>query len=334
MPADSDQRIIVRRYQPGDETSILQFFADSFHQARSPEHWRWKFQENPAGAEHISLAFNGGQNLVAHYSAYPVALQDGAEQKLIHQIGDTMTAPSIRHIGRGQTSVLGRTAYHFFDTFCEGKVAFNYGFNVGNIQRFSERFLRSFRVDSVCYRSRDLKENPLRPASRWERLTHGYRLELVKEVDAEWDDLFARVAPAYECLIRRDATYVRWRYLNRPDVRYGVVAVRRWGKLVGWIVFLIRENRLTVGDALFDPVDPGALEVALRHLAPQYPVDRIEGWFPERPGWFAETLKRIGLHPGQEPQDLALMCTPFLRPDAVDRMRNDFYYTLGDSDLF
>jgi hypothetical protein len=334
MLADSDQRILIRRYQPGDETSILRFFEESFHQQRTLEHWQWKYRENPAGAEHISLAFNGAQELVAHYAAYPVFLQDGDQVGVIHQIGDTMTAPSIRHIGRGQTSVLGRTAHHFFDSFCEGKVVFNYGFNVGNIQRFSERFLRSFRVDSVAYRTRDLVAHPMKSVSRWERLTHGYRLELLTETSAEWDDLFARVAPSYECLVRRDAQYVRWRYLTRPDVRYAVVSVRRRGKLVGWLVFLVRENRLTIGDALFDPQDPGALEFALRHLVPQYPVQRIEGWFPQSPSWFDDVLSRVGMVLKQEPQDLALMCTPFLRADAVERMRSAFYYTMGDSDLF
>ena len=47
----------------------------------------------------------------------------------------------VRHVGRGPTSILGRTALHFYETFCEGKVAFNYGFNVANIQRFSLKFL-------------------------------------------------------------------------------------------------------------------------------------------------------------------------------------------------
>ena len=38
---------------------------------------------------------------------------------------------AIRHIGRGPSSVLGRSALHFYEHYCEGVVAFNYGFNVG-----------------------------------------------------------------------------------------------------------------------------------------------------------------------------------------------------------
>lgn len=328
MPVDD--RFLTRAFRPGDEAAILDLFARSFHAPRSPEHFRWKYQHDPFGSEHISLTFDGGA-LVGHYAGYPVEFFDDGAVVTAHQIGDTMTDRAIRHVGRGPTSVLGHTALHFYEHFCQGKVAFNFGFNVANIQKFSLRFLRSDRVEPVSYWSRDAAVQRIGRLQRWPR---GYQLELVREAGVELDRFFERVAPAYRFLVRRDARYLRWRYLENPEPGTFVVAIRKWRRLVGWSTFRVRGARLMWGDALFDPHQPGAAGVLIRHVVPSYPVERLEGWFSPRPAWFADELRRIGMAPGPEPQDLSLMCVPFTMADATERMRERLYYTMGDSDLF
>lgn len=321
----------TRPYRDGDEPAILDLFARSFpHAPRRLEHFRWKYRESPFGNQRISLTFNDEARLIGHYAGYAVPFRAYGRDLLAHQIGDTMTDVAIRHIGRGPTSILGRTALDFYARFCDGRVAFNYGFNVANIQKFSLRFLRSDRVESVTYRV----AKPLPPLPRLQRWARGYQLQLVRDTTPEWDQLFERVAGEYRFLVRRDARYVRWRYLDAPDAEYAVVAVRKWRHLVGWIVFRIRGNRFTWGDALFDPRFPDAVEVALRHVVPSHAVDTIEAWFPPRPNWFHETLQELGFETRPEPQDLSVMCVPFTWTDVVERMRRDLYYTWGDSDLF
>lgn len=327
MPAD--ERFTVRAYRDGDEGAILDLFARSFHAPRPTEHWMWKYQRNPFGNGHISLALEY-ERLVGHYAGYPVPFRMNGRQLFAHQVGDTMTDPAIRHIGRGPSSVLGRTALHFYETFCDGRVAFNYGFNVANIQRFSLRFLRSERVEPVTYRVR----TPLPPIARWERWARGYQLELVTKAGPEFDALFARVSSDYGFLVQRDARYLQWRYLDCPDVAYSVVAIRKWRQLAGWITFRIRDGRFTWGDALFDPHFPDAVEVMLRHVVPSHGVEVIEGWFPRRPLWFDDALRSLGFEQRPEPQDLSLMCVPFVSANAAAEMRRSLYYTWGDSDLF
>ena len=329
MPAESGP-IVVRAFRPGDESAILDLFARSFHVPRTREHWQWKYADDPYGREHISLAFDESR-LVGQYSGYPVPFVCDGADVLAHQIGDTMTDPSVRHIGRGPSSVLGRCAAHFYANYCDGKVAFNYGFNVANIQRFSTRFLRADRVLSVSYR---IRRGALVRPSRVSRWLRGYRMDVVSAVDESFDGLFARVAGHYRFLIRRDAQYLRWRYFDCPDVRYIVVTVRKRGTLAGWIVYRIRENRLVWGDALFDPAHDEAVSIAMRHVAAAHGVEAIEGWFPRHPAWFDAQLAKMGFEEAPEPQDLALMCVPFTTEDATDRMRRSLYYTMGDSDLF
>jgi hypothetical protein len=329
MPAD--ERFTTRSYQPGDETAILDLFARSFHAPRTLEHFRWKYLQNPYGPGHISLTLDGDGRLVGHYSGYPVPYWESGSDRLAHQIGDTMTDPAIRHVGRGPTSILGRTALHFYETFCEGKIAFNYGFNVANIQRFSLRFLRSDRVEPVSYWRRDKPPKPIGRLQRWPR---GYQLELVNNVGEEYDRLLARAAPSYRFLVRRDARYLRWRYLECPDAGSFMVAIRKWRRLVGWGVFRVREKSLLLGDALVDPEHIDAIEVLIRHVAPSYPVDRLEAWFPPRPRWFTDAIARLAFVSDREPQDLSVMCVPFVLADATQRILESLYYTMGDSDLF
>ncbi len=330
MPAD--ERFVIRAYQDGDEASILDLFARLFHAPRTDAHWRWKYLNNPWGNEHISLALDETRRLVGHYAGYPIPFVDGPGELIAHQIGDTMTDPSVRHIGRGPTGVLGRTALHFYETFCDGRMAFNYGFNVANIQKFSLRFLRSERVEPVTYRL--LRSERMRYVSRWGRYARGCSLQIVREATPEFDELFSRVRDAYGFLVERDARYLRWRYLECPDIPYVVVAIRKWRRLIGWIVFRVQERRFVWGDALAHPDNVDTLFVALRHLVPRHSVDVINGWFSTRPTWFSDALEKFGFEIVPEPQNLSLMCVPFTIGDAVARMRDRLYYTLGDSDLF
>lgn len=327
MPAD--ERFTVRAYRSGDETQILDLFARSFHAPRAVAHFDWKYRKNPFGGEHISISFDG-ESLVGHYAGYPVPFWYRGNELVAHQIGDTMTERSVRHVGRGPTSVLGITARHFYANFCEGKVAFNYGFNVSNIQRFSLRFLRSDRVESVSYRVHDGLARPSR-IRRWMR---GYRLAVVDRAGADFDVLFDRVAHDYGFLVKRDSSYVNWRYIDAPEAGYVVVAIRKWGRLVGWSAFRVRDHQLLWGDALFDKAHSDTVETLLRHVVHAYPVTSVAGWFPPRPEWFDSVLNRIGFVTAPEPQDLSLMCVPFTFSDATDAMRASLYYSMGDSDLF
>jgi len=337
MPAD--ERFRIRAFARGDEPSVLELFARAFpHATRSLDHFNWEYLKSPFGNGRISLTFDEAGRLVADYGGYPVPLVDDGDALVAHQIGDIMTDVSVRHVGRGTTSILARTARHFYETFCRGKVAFNYGFTTAAHRELSVRFLGSDAVEPAAYRVRDLIRNPFVRVTRGERWLGGWQLELVTDagtaLDGEFDRFFARVAPSYRFLVRRDAAYLRWRYLQCPDVPYFVVAIRKWRRLVGWSVFGVRGEQLLWGDALFDPAFPDAVSILLRHVVPGYPVSRIDGWFAPRPAWFDETLTHLQFERRPDPQDLSLMCVPFDIPDATFRIRDRFYYTYGDSDLF
>ncbi|HZF14020.1 MAG TPA: GNAT family N-acetyltransferase [Thermoanaerobaculia bacterium] len=329
---------VVRGYREGDEEQILALFRASFHVDRSPVRWRWEYRENPYGAHRISQAFAPDGRLVAHYAGYPVrfyyAMSGPPRHLLALQVGDTMTAPAVRHVGRGPTSLLGRSVRHFYASYCEGHVAFNYGFNTGNIQRFSMRFVRADRLEDCPYRVREVGPAPLSLPRGLARL--GWRVERVQHFDRRFDRLFRRVRDAYRLLVERDARYLEWRYATCPGTEYFLYALTRFGRLVGWSVFRQKGDRLVWGDALVDPRHRAGLGILLdRVLAlPEHRETRVvEGWLSTRPAWWDETVTALGFERRPEPQGLGVVYVPFA-VDPGEDFRRSLYYMWGDSDLF
>jgi hypothetical protein len=333
----------VREYQPGDESQILPIFEGSFFVPRSRERWSWEYRENPYGNLCISEAFAEDGQLVAHYAGFPVRfrLPGRAEPVIALHVGDTMTLPGVRHVGRGPTSLLGRTVRHFYARFCSGRVAFNYGFNTGNIQRFSMAFVGAQRLEDLPFHVLPLPAPALAatdgPLQRWLPTgLHGWRCERVESFDARFDELFARVAGDYGMLVERDARYLDWRYRRQPGGEYRVYACSRRDRLVGWSVVRRRGDALFWGDALFDPRAPQAVGRLLAHALAQPEhggVTHVETWATARPAWWRPLLRSVGFAERPEPQGLGIVFVPF-EVDPGELMRARLYYTMGDSDLF
>jgi Glycosyl transferase family 2 len=330
-------RFMVRRYEAGDESQILKLFEVSFGARRSRERWAWAYEHGPHGRGPISEAFDAEGHLVAHYAGYPVRFYrsgpNSHDRLSALQIGDTMTARHVRHIGRGTTSLLGRTAGHFYARACEGHVAFNYGFNTATSQKFSLVFLGAKRVEPVAFAVRDARPSWPRP-TLWERMRGEVRVSPVTKFDGSFDDLLRRARDSYSLLVERDARYLSWRYGTCPDSNYAIYHAHRRGQLVGWAVFRLMGDRLIWGDALVDPGCPRAAADLLERAVADHPMARtIEGWLPPRPAWWGATVKALGFEARPEPNDLALMINPFAW-DPEDEFRRRLYYTKGDSDLF
>ncbi len=331
----------VREYRDGDEEQILPMFCRSFHVDRSLARWRWEYRENPYGALKISEAFSPDGKLVAHYAGYPVRFHhaiNGEPPRALPalQIGDTMTDPAFRHLGRGPTSLLGRTVRHYYARFCEGHVAFNYGFNTGNIQRFSMSFVGARRLESLPFHVLDLAARPLAQPNPFRSWLAGYRVERITRFDARWDAFFQRVSGAYGLLIERDARYLDWRYASCPDTEYFLYAVFRRHELAGWSVFRSKGERLLWGDALFDPRHPGAIRQLLARVlaAPEHrQAKTLEAWITSRPAWWRREIEALGFTSRPEPEDLGFVFVPF-GEDPEGDFRAHLYYMMGDSDLF
>lgn len=339
LVAKKDQ-IFCQEFEQGDEHDILALFEQIFGQKRSLEHWYWKFRDNPFGNLKIAKAISDNGGLAAHFSGYPVPFYSkttSEDEFFAYQVGDTMTNPAFRTHGLGSSSVLARVATFFFNCFCLNQVPFVYGFNTGNIRKFGERYLNYRYIRPIPYHILDT--NRLRSSSFLSQLTHiisGYSVEKMEIFGKEIDALFYRVANDYDLLVKRTSDYLGWRYLQCPDGKYDIYAVKRFGKLIGWSVFTLRDKTLLWGDALFDKKYLNSVEIFLKILVKSwYPeVQSIEGWFSPEPRWWTQTLEGIGFESHQEPNNLAPAFVFFDPRFSKDVLDSHMYYTMGDSDLF
>ena len=331
--------IFIRAYRQGDEAKILSMFRRVFNADRTIEHWYWKFRDNPFGAHKIAVAVSEDDVLAVNYSGYPVPFHSsvgGPHEFLSLQIGDIMTSPGFRNIGLGKTSLLTRTATYFYNKFCIDNVPFMYGFITGNHKKFGERFLRYQYMSHIPYHVLDLTKSSLKPFSRIKRLMTGLSVEEVSDITREYDLFFESVCDDYGMLVKRNSSYLKWRYLDCPDNVHRVFAVRRFGKLVGWGVFSVRENMLIWGDALFHKRYASAVSFMLEHiLKHNYPdIKRIEGWFSPIPEWWTDLLRDTGFQVMKEPNGVVCDVAIFDNVFNPEFLSDHLYFTMGDSDLF
>lgn len=98
----------IRPWQSGDETAIFALFEASFGRQMSPEFWRWRFQDHPAGGPLVMLAW-AGDRLAAHYGASQAPLSQGDQSQPAALSMTTMTHPDDR--GRGLVETVGGALY-------------------------------------------------------------------------------------------------------------------------------------------------------------------------------------------------------------------------------
>ncbi|HET6516309.1 MAG TPA: hypothetical protein VFG09_14205 [Thermodesulfovibrionales bacterium] len=334
---------ITRAYRPGDEEKIIEMFNEVFHQNLDLSHWYWKYRDNPYGSYVISLATTEDGVLAAHYAGYPVklscSLSPGSPpvEIMTYQLGDKMTRRTFRSVGFGRKALIARTYVNFKAAHMKNGIPFAYGFAAHHSFRFGVVILNYADIEPVPYRRMPFDALKRLKTGRIRNLISPIRVEEVSEIDDEWTDFFSSVAPFFGCLTKREALYLRWRYLQRPGRRYHIIAARRGSRLAGWSVFFREQNRIIWGDALCRPKDADCVKVLLAHLRRHQVSDGaefIECWFPPRPLWFDAVLKELGFEIGNEPNGLHFVAPIVIEPQSPEMLKKYFYYTMGDSDLF
>ncbi len=331
-------RLTTSLYKQGDETKILELFHSAFHVERSIKHWRWKYLENPFGGPCIANVWDHDQ-LAAHYAGYSIPFYMEGEF-ITFQVGDTMTNPSYRSEGRGFTSTLARACRLFRRYYCEEQLPIWYGFNTGKIQKFGKLFLE-YHIPCPVYEWIADKKVVMRLSGKpaWINMLKGITCNTA--VTFEWaDSFYENVKDSYKWLVKRSGQYLQWRFHDHPDQSHTITVVRKWGRVAGYLVTRVENNELLIGDALFNPDEPGTFEVALcttlKYLENKDypPVNRIRGWFSLTPSWWIEIVEKTGFIKHREKNHLDLCITLSDKRFTVQDVAENMYFTWADSDLF
>lgn len=333
--------LTLRPYRPGDEEGILALFRRVFGQERSLAHWRWKFQDNPAGQQ-ILLAVTETGELVGQYTAVPVRVNLDGKRIIFSQPVDTMVDPHYRR-GLKKPGLFASLFQKFIEEYGgHERAAVMYGFPNPEVFRIGHRLLQYAPYPVVAKLVKPTGDAPHRtPLQQMVKLLHQGRVEVgqVGRFDPSVDRLWARCERELHVATIRDARYLNWRYGECPDVEYRLLQARErmtgrvcglavlrlgWvGHAVGLLVdWLVPRGEWVTADRLLDRIC---------HEVESAGMKELQAWMPSASPW-RQFLLEWGFEPVES--NLIFVARTYTPAVSLERITPLWYCTMGDSDIY
>ncbi|MCX6550909.1 MAG: GNAT family N-acetyltransferase, partial [Acidobacteria bacterium] len=162
-------------------------------------------------------------------------------------------------------------------------------------------------------------------------------IEPVRRFDDSFTALWERLKPKFPFIVRRDAPYLNWKYVEPPHVRYAAAALKRGTDLHGYVVYRhAREPRGRVTrlvDFLVDPDDELGLKTLLRWIdreARAEDSDKIRAYCLH--DGFRRIMKQSGYFHVKSTMAFTAKINAVAVPPGFYQHREGWHVTLGDSD--
>lgn len=280
-----NEALVLHRCGPEDRAEQARLFNACFKKGTAPSELRWRYDECPHGAAVSIVSRPPGGDGISGYACNPrrvVAFGDEATATLVGQTGDVMTHPDWRKRGifssldracmeevarQGWTCVFGlpnrRSAHIFVELGWE---------TIGTIRPWS--FVLRSGPEARALRFTDgrlaaallpvTQRRCRRGEARLRRAAAGYRAEPLARFPDEVEALSRAVEREFAFMVRRDAAYLNWRFVDNPAELHAALAVREpGGDLAGYVVV----QRPRAGETLGYLVDVLAPDPAARAAA-------------------------------------------------------------------
>ncbi|MDA0373574.1 MAG: hypothetical protein O2865_07295 [Planctomycetota bacterium] len=331
----------IRPYRPGDEPSILAGFNRVFREVcgegyvdRDRAFWSWEFEQNPAG-HRIQVAVTPDGEVAAHYAGVPQVCDTAFGEKVFVHAVDSFVLQEHR-AGLKRPGLFVNTARPWFDACRDAGDALVYGYPVRVAERIGERYLGYTHVRVVDYLCRAATAGS-------DAIPGDVDVARVHAIPADVDELYAAMAAARSCLVRRDLHYLDWRYAmpNGSSPVYEFHAARRDGRLVGFVVLRpdhgLVPDACTIADWLCMPGDEDAHAALVatatgvaRSRNRQVVMAVFADQSPERASLVASGFEVV---PSGTYLERRLGHNSFDERFTTDWLREHWWYTIGDSDL-
>ena len=330
--------ILLKEYEPGDETAILASFnrifaaIDKSFRARSLESWRWQYLENPSGQRMVS-AFAADGTVVAHHGFILQRLRTRGQDTICGQVVDTMVDPAYRR-GLQRVSLSALLSNRFVSHFGgEGtdRVAFFWGAPIRVAMRVGES-----QGQYEVVRTQLKLVAPVQAIAG--DADPRVEVRVVDRFPADVDAFFEGMAPGFGAIAIRDRAQLDWRYCDRPGFRYRIATARRDGRLVGYAVFAKghfdgRDNQGLVCDWLVERRDEGVQRALLGWLLAEARREAVEQLVAIVPDSCDEWAMFQALGMRAQTTHYPIVSWTCARRFDPEWLRWNWYYTLGDTDL-
>jgi len=162
-------------------------------------------------------------------------------------------------------------------------------------------------------------------------------VQSIRRFDASATALWDRVAPKLDLAVRRDATYLTWRYIEPPHIRYNVVSLTHDGAMQAYAVYRhVQEPRGKVTllvDFLCDPDDEASLATLLRSVdreARANDSDKVRAYVTH--AGYRRLLRRSGYFVVKSDLEVAAHVSAVQVPPTFYDETDRWHITLGDAD--
>jgi hypothetical protein len=265
-----NQALSVRELQADDAPAMRALFAEIFKKEMSQALWDWKY----ARSQSVALGVWREGKLIAHYGGMGTDILMKGFPSTAVQICDVMVETSARQAVR-------RHSPFFLSTsgFIERYIGYDrpwllgYGFPSDRHMALAAHLKLYGAVGRMWELTWELAEQALMP---WMLKAVVIDKETFARHSAALDSLAAqqRTDLRDRIVVRKDASFVRWRYLQHPQERYELLLVKQrfTGKPVGLCVLKVEAERALWMEAL-GPV---------AHLPALAQVARAATWLLQR----------------------------------------------------
>jgi GNAT superfamily N-acetyltransferase len=341
----------VVRYRHGDRRAVDALYRRVFGidaAEASRLRWDWQYHRNPnnPGNEPEIWVAREGPALIGHYATMPVKLSVKGTDIQGSWGMDVMVAPERQRQGLGE--VLFRT--------WDRHVGASLGMGLSDSSSQLFRKLRWPDVGPVPCFVKPLTRRALRRAN-WplglNRLVSAVTLPFVKIVarsrplraevrllqrfDESFTELWESVAGKFDLAVRRDASYLNWKYTTAPHVRYSIAALRRDERNVGYAVYRhVVESRgraTLLVDFLTDPDDHDGFTTLLGWVdreARRADTDKVRAYALH--AGYGRALRKCGYFQVKSEMGLVVKVNALEVPSSFYDETGKWHITLGDSD--
>ena len=318
----------------------------------------WQYELNPDGKAIIKLAVDNINNaVVGHCAVIPVSLKVGNEVIKGTLAINTLTKKEYR--GQG---IFTKLVLALHDKCREMNLAFTYNFPNPNSYPGYIKKIKSVELGRVPLLIKYIKKKKaiteklerfmsylIAPVQYFFKLK-SERLDtiMVYEINnnnvSDMDLLWEKVKDNYKIMEVRNASFVKWRYLDIPLRKYKILCVKEDGEVQGYIVGICKEVKGIKFGMIVDFITnvnnakAGHLLIKhlLRHLSEQ--GAEFSGVLMQKHAKEYGLLKKSGFYKCPkflEPQPIRVLYKPHM-PEGDQKITydiNNWFLTMGDFDV-
>jgi hypothetical protein len=315
----SDNNLIIRGYREGDEAGIVRLFKEVFGREMRLEEWRWKYIESHPKKVYSSVAVHNELGVVGHYGC--VCLPMLHEGKLTQGLAicDVMIHPKFR----GIKTLRELSGIPPVEAVKDG-IRLGYGFPS------RDTLLRPALSLGIYENVEDIIEARKDAVFHSNEVRYFYKLFPLDYSDSRIDDLWRAAAPKLKLSVVRDRRYLSWRYEHHLLFNYELWGLkRRFGKeLLGLAVLKREEQRRLIMDFLYKDDLLKTLLTKLENYIYHTGTRTVTLWIPP---YMERGFSESGF--STAPSGVTMPRTTYENTLTKDEIKNNFFYTMGDTDF-